>query len=63
MEATKPTVFASLITDVVLLLIMLVGLLRMRLDRSGSFALGRILWKQVRSSQFFLAVILPNLLI
>lgn len=48
MEATKPTVFTTLITDVVLLLIMLVGLLRMRFDAGGAFALGRILWKQVR---------------
>ena len=56
-EATKPTVFASLLTDVVLLLIMLIGLLRLRLGAGGTFDLGRLLWNQVRWWLFSLAVI------
>ena len=47
-EATKPNVAISLITDVVLLLIMLTGLIRLRLRGGGAFALGRMLWNQVR---------------
>ena len=38
---------------------MLIGLLRLRLEAGGAFALGRFLWKQVRWWQFSLAVILP----
>ena len=56
-EATKPTVFASLLTDVVLLLIMLIGLLRLRLGAGGAFGLRRLLWNQVRWWSFFLALI------
>jgi hypothetical protein len=47
------------VTDVLLLLIMLFGLLRMRLDAGGAFGLGRIPWNQVRWWQFSL---FPNLL-
>jgi hypothetical protein len=36
-----------LVTDMFLLLIMLVGLLRLRRDGGGTFDLGRLLWKQV----------------
>jgi hypothetical protein len=35
-----------------LLLIMLMGLLRMRLETGDVFGLGRLLWKQVRWRQF-----------
>jgi len=35
-------------TDFFLLVIMLVGLFRMRCRGAGSFGLGRLLWKQVR---------------
>ena len=45
-ESGNKTVVALLVTDVVLLLTMLVGLLRLR--RHGTmFALGQLLWKQV----------------
>ena len=37
--------------DVVLLVIMLVGVLRLRLEVGNSFSLGSILWKQVQSCQ------------
>jgi hypothetical protein len=43
-----------------LLLTMLIGLLRLRLDR-GMFRLGRLLWTQVRL-QLFSAVTLTTLL-
>ena len=42
----------TLVTDIVLLSIMLVGLLRLRRHGSGSFALAHILWKQVSSDCF-----------
>ena len=38
----------SLIADVVLLIIMLVGLLRLRFGADNASGLERILWKQVR---------------
>jgi hypothetical protein len=47
-QSTKLATIAVLVTDVVLLLIMLIGLLRMRLGRDSAFDLGRLLWKQVR---------------
>jgi hypothetical protein len=50
-------IIVSLASDVVLLLIMLVGLLRLRVE-IGEFGLGRILWNQVRRWQFLLALIL-----
>jgi hypothetical protein len=59
-EVTKPTVATSLVTDVVLLLIMLIGLFRLNLGASG--ALGRTLWNQVRWLHFSLDI-LPNLLL
>jgi hypothetical protein len=37
--------------DVVLLVIMFVGVLRLRLEVGNSFSFGSILWKQVRSCQ------------
>ncbi|KAI0278280.1 hypothetical protein BGY98DRAFT_549610 [Russula aff. rugulosa BPL654] len=44
-EKSKPSIIITLITDIVLLLIVLIGLLRLH-DSGGSFALGRLLWKQ-----------------
>jgi hypothetical protein len=49
LETNKPAVISTLATDVVLLVIMIVGLVRMHLEVDSVFALGRILWKQVRS--------------
>jgi hypothetical protein len=46
-ESTKLNTIATLITDVILLLIMLSGLFRMRLNGGGKFGLGQLLWKQV----------------
>ncbi|KAN0141798.1 hypothetical protein V8E53_000260 [Lactarius tabidus] len=45
-ESTRKNVTATLVTDVVLLLTMLVGLLRMRLHGNSMFGLAEILWRQ-----------------
>lgn len=37
----------TLVTDIVLLLIMLVGVFRLRRDGGGAMALGRLFWNQV----------------
>jgi hypothetical protein len=50
-ESNKLNIIVSLASDVILLLIMLAGLFRLRLQE-GDFGLGRILWNQV---QFLLA--------
>jgi hypothetical protein len=60
-ESTKITVVASLVTDIGLLLIMLIGLLRLRLEAGGALSLGRILWNQVQWLQIIsLTVIFLN---
>jgi hypothetical protein len=46
-ESNKPNIIVTLITDIILLLIMLVGLLRLRRYGDGTFGLARLLWKQV----------------
>ncbi|KAI0279432.1 hypothetical protein BGY98DRAFT_968908 [Russula aff. rugulosa BPL654] len=45
-ECNKPTIIVTLITDIMLLLIMLVGLLRLRRYGVGTFGLTQLLWKQ-----------------
>ncbi|KAN0118812.1 hypothetical protein V8E52_004923 [Russula decolorans] len=45
-ETSKPNIISSLVTDVVLLLIMLAGLVRLRIGKNGPFGLARILWNQ-----------------
>lgn len=49
-ESNKPNIIVTLITDIILLLMMLVGLLRIRREGGGTFGLGRLLWKQVIST-------------
>ena len=44
----QPNIVGSLIADVVLLIVMLIGLLRLHLGAGNGFFLGRVLWKQVR---------------
>ena len=46
-ESNKPNIIVTLITDITLLLIMLIGLLRLRRFGVGTFGLGQVLWKQV----------------
>jgi hypothetical protein len=55
-EKNKPSIIATLITDIILLLIVLIGLLRLLRDCGGSFALGRLLWKQVGSGRSHFSV-------
>ena len=61
-ETSKPNIISSLVTDIVLLLIMLKGLLRSRIGGGSAYGVGRILRNQVRWWQLLLAVILPYLL-
>ena len=46
-QSNKSTFISIFATDLALLLIMLVGLLRLRSPGGGWFNLGRLLWKQV----------------
>jgi hypothetical protein len=50
LETSKPSLISLFITDCLLLLLMLAGLLRLRRRGGGSFALGRLLWRQVRAA-------------
>ncbi|KAH9967683.1 hypothetical protein BJV74DRAFT_277454 [Russula compacta] len=43
---TKPTMISVFVTDFILLLIMLIGLIRLRLHGGTLLGLGRLLWKQ-----------------
>ncbi|KAI0279155.1 hypothetical protein BC826DRAFT_1113036 [Russula brevipes] len=45
-EISKLSTISTFVTDIVLLLIMLVGLLRLRVQGVGTFSLGQLLWKQ-----------------
>jgi len=47
-ESNKPTMIVILATDVILLLTMFVGLIRLLGRGGGTFELGRLLWRQVR---------------
>ena len=58
-HSSKLNIIVTLIVDVILLLIMLVGLLRWRTDGLGMFGIGRLLWKQV-IYQSFHAVVTPS---
>jgi hypothetical protein len=46
-HSTKLNLISTLITDIVLLLIMLVGLLRLGFHESGVYGLGHFMWRQV----------------
>lgn len=45
-ESNKLNIIVTLVTDVILLLIMLVGLIRLRRNGAGTFGLGQLLWRQ-----------------
>jgi hypothetical protein len=47
LETSKANIIVTLATDIILLLIMLFGLLRLRVQGAGMFGLGRLLWRQV----------------
>jgi hypothetical protein len=54
---SKPSLISLFTTDFLLLAMMLAGLLRLRRRGSGTFELGRLLWKQV-AWRFSLALML-----
>jgi len=45
-HSTKLNMISTLITDVVLLLVMLIGLLRLGFHESGVYGLGHLMWRQ-----------------
>ena len=49
-SSLKLDLMTTLITDILLLLIMLIGLLRLGLHEPGVSGLGRLMWRQVRVS-------------
>jgi hypothetical protein len=57
-QSCKASLTVLLAADVILLLIMLAGLLRIRRRGGGSLEIGRLLWKQVGRERFSLAVLL-----
>jgi hypothetical protein len=50
MPDLKLNALMSFIADIILLVLMLVGLLRLGFHESGVFGLGRLMWRQVRVS-------------
>ena len=49
---TKLNMISTLITDIALLLIMLIGLLRLGFNEPSVFGLGHLMWKQVECPRF-----------
>ena len=45
-QSAKLNILITLVADILLLLIMLIGLLRLRCHEHGAFSTGRLLWKQ-----------------
>jgi hypothetical protein len=56
-ESSKPNITVTLVTDIILLLIMLAGLLRIRLHGGGTCGLWRLLWKHVGYGGFPVVVV------
>jgi hypothetical protein len=46
-ETSKPSIIVMAISDIILLVTMLVGLLRLRRNGGGRFGLAKLLWEQV----------------
>ena len=59
-EVTIFSIVSCFITDTILLLFMLAGLLRLRRRGGGSYELWDILWKQVGHWRFSLVVLLTH---
>ncbi len=57
-QICKASLIALFFADIILLLIMLIGLLRLRRHGGGSLELGRLLWKQVGHRRCLFAVTL-----
>jgi hypothetical protein len=49
-ETAQPSLISLFVTDLLLVLIMLAGLLRLRRGSGGAFRLWRLLWRQVRAA-------------
>ncbi|KAH9979636.1 hypothetical protein BJV74DRAFT_125419 [Russula compacta] len=64
-QTTKVTIIVAFISDILLLIIMLVGLFRSNYHRSDAFGWGRLLWKQgvVWLSLAIIAGILPTVFV
>ena len=50
LKTSEPSLISLFITDCLLLIIMLAGLLRLRRRGGGTLELGRLLWRQVRAA-------------
>jgi len=59
-QSFQLALMVALITNIILLLIVVVGLLRLRSPGGGSFGLQRMLWNQVRWFLFPFAVALSS---
>jgi hypothetical protein len=57
LSVTKPNTLVTLASNVILLVIMLIGLLSNHLYDSSAYGIGRLLWKQVRHHRFTLRVV------
>jgi hypothetical protein len=57
MQITKLNLIVTLATDIILLFVMFIGLLRLRLHERTAFGLGRLLWRQVGYWCFSLGVV------
>jgi len=57
-DSIKLSTIVALATDIGLILIMLLGLFRLRRRGGGIMALGRLLWNQVGLWHFFLTILL-----
>jgi hypothetical protein len=51
-DVTKLNIIVTFVTNLVLLLMTVIGLLRLRVEGGGMLDLGRFLWKQVGSGMF-----------
>jgi hypothetical protein len=58
MERDKLVIIIMLAADILLVLTMFLGLLRLRDRAGGLFGLARLLWKQVRSCHFLRVVVI-----
>ncbi len=59
LHSTKLNMITTLITDVTLLLIMLIGLLRLGFHEPDVYGLGHLMWKQVSVFSLLLVVVFP----
>ena len=57
-HSTKLNLIVSLVTDIILLLIMLIGLLRLGFHGTGVRGMGHLMWTQVRVAARYLLVML-----